>query len=390
MKKIPFYLLLGIVIFATGCPKEPSKSFKNEGTLVSNINDYLKTQQNRFNCAREESKKYDASTNSCGADLESALDVAKRVRNDSLEDAIAVIDSNYNDYITGLDARRSKAEFLFDIIDLGTGAATGIAKGERPNQILGIALTAFRGGRKSVELNFYKQQTTPILISKMDDNRSKVYVAILSKRDKSANDYTMKEAIRDIVAYYNAGTLIRAFAELAKDTAISAQASDTVVRELKGENITISSIATLKHESISNEVFAHRLSLRKKLDTAQAAASAIPIPALAVAPAADNTAAVKAAKAERAAELSDIRAKYDAVWKDIEAEAKFAPIITEMKTDPNLAPIFAKLPNRSTVSEDEFDMLINRFTSRVSRISKDTKNTELFDEFRKLLARADK
>jgi hypothetical protein len=163
-----------------------------------------------------------------------------------------------------------------------------------------------------------------------------------------------------------------------------------MVRELKGENITISSIPSLRHETLSNEVFAHRLSLRKQLDTAQAAANAIPIPALAVPPAADNTAAINAAKAARTAKLADIRLKYDAVWKDIEAEAKFAPIITEMKTDPDLTAIFAKLPNRSTVTEDDFDLLINEFTSRVSRISKDTKNTELFDEFRKLLARADK
>lgn len=391
MKLIQISLLLCTVLFATGCPKEPSKNLKDESTFVSNVNNYLKIQQGRFNCAREEQKKFDTASSACTTDLDSALEVAKRVRNDSIEDAIAVVDSNYNDYITNLDSRRSKGEYLLDIIELGTGAATGIAKGERPNQILGIALTAFRGGRKSLELNFYKQQTTPILISKMDDNRSKVYAAILSKRGKSANDYTIKEAIRDIVAYYNAGTLIRAFTELAKNTAVSAQESETVVRELKGENITISSIPSLKHESISDEVFAHSLSLAKQMGAAQAAAAAIPIPAPAVAPAPDNTPAINAAKAARAAKFNDIRPKYDAVWKKIEAEPKFATIITEMKTDPDLTAIFAKLPaNRPDVTTEDFDLLLARFTSKVSRISKTTKNTELFEEFLKILQQADK
>src|SRR6185503_18479855 len=94
----------------------------------------------------------------------------KRLRNDALDTVLAVIDENYTNYISDIETRRSNTDFVLDVIDLGAGAATGIAKGERPNQILGIALTAFRGGRKSSELAFYKQQTTPILISKMDDN----------------------------------------------------------------------------------------------------------------------------------------------------------------------------------------------------------------------------
>ena len=162
MRKIQLCLLLCLVAVATGCPNEPSKSFNNKDTFVSNVNQYLTRAQDDYRQAVANGRN----------------DIAKRVRDDAIEDALAVVDSNYNDFIRTINTRRSKTDFIADVIELGTGAAVGIAKGERPNQILGIALTAFRGGRRSSELNFYKEQTTPILISKMDDNRAQVFASI--------------------------------------------------------------------------------------------------------------------------------------------------------------------------------------------------------------------
>ncbi len=98
---------------------------------------------------------------------------------------------------------------------------------------MGIALTGFRGVRKSGGLNFYKEQTISILIAKMDDNRAQVHSAILLKKPRPASEYSLKEAIRDIVAYYNAGTLVRAFSQLSKDTAAQAKQSDKRVLQLQ-------------------------------------------------------------------------------------------------------------------------------------------------------------
>lgn len=365
MKKIHLYLLLGLVAFTTGCPNEPSKNFKGQDSLVSNVNDYLRHQQARYNCAVDEGMSYSGPRNyqqqqqqrqqqsgrsalgQCSGSLPEPLLVAKRIRNDAIEDAMAVIDSNYNDFINKLDTRRSRGEFIADVIELGAGAATGITKGERPNQILGIALTAFRGGRKSSELNFYKQQTTPILIAKMDDNRARIYAIILTKRSKGVDEYSMKEAVRDIVSYFNAGTLIRAFAELAKDTSDKAKDSEQVVRELKGENIELSDIPSIIAEKRSDDNFAVRRSLAQELLDAQTAAAAVSTPA------------------EKAAKLKAIRGKLDAIWKEIEATEGFKPIITQMKEDPVYADILTRLHANppGVVTEDEYLALINKVTS---------------------------
>ncbi|HKS29250.1 MAG TPA: hypothetical protein VJS44_15585, partial [Pyrinomonadaceae bacterium] len=256
MRKIHLSLLLSLVaFFSTGCPNEPSKSFKRKDSFVSNVNEYLAGAQGR----------YEQHVISNPAE-------AKRIRNDAIEDAIAVVNSNYTDYITRLNTRRSTTDFIADVIELGTSAATGIAKGERPNQILGIALTAFRGGRRSSELNFYKEQTVPILITKMDDNRATIYAMILTKKDADVSRYSMKEAIRDIVDYYNAGTLIRAFTQLQKDTAAKAQQSENRVLELQGFQVTPEATVETRNLSVSARKILQRLRDDLKVPAKSAAA----------------------------------------------------------------------------------------------------------------------
>lgn len=213
MRKIQLCLLVLTAVFATGCPSKPSSSFTNKNTFVSNVNEFLAQTQTDYNAVVDTDKNK-----------------AKRIRDDAIEAALAVVDDNYTDFISHIETRRSRGDFLLDVIELGMGAATGISKGERPNQILGIALTAFRGGRTSRELNFYKQQTTPILISKMDGNRANVLAGILNGKSKDVDEYSLKTAIRDLVAYNNAGSLVRAFTELAKDTSVKTAASEDAVQ----------------------------------------------------------------------------------------------------------------------------------------------------------------
>jgi hypothetical protein len=243
MKKIYLFLLLSFVAVATGCPKvvktKPSTKF-SQNTLVTQTNSYLKNQQMAYYCAITDGKvEYDYSKLEyvCkGTTDTNGKEIAKRIRNEAIENGIMGVNSVYIDFIDDLNTGRSTSNFVADIIDLGTSATIGITKGERALQILGVALTAFRGGRKSADLNFFREQATPILINKMDDNRSTTYASILLKKDKSVDEYPMQEAVRDIVDYYNAGTLIRAFTQLSKDTGEQANLSEKRVLSLKSIN----------------------------------------------------------------------------------------------------------------------------------------------------------
>jgi len=320
MRGLMLILLLAITAFTTGCPQGPSKKFPgatNSKSLVANINSYLTGAQTLFN-------------NAIAADPTDASGNAQRIRNDAIDDVLAVIDDNYNDYISSIEERRSRTDFVLDVIELGTAAATGITKGERPNQILGIALTAFRGGRRSSELNFYKQQTTPILINKMDDNRAIALADILNNRTTSATTYSMKTAIRDLVDYYNAGTLVRAFTQLSKTTAAQALASQAVVRHLKGP-LTVSTIPSVSLDRVLIEVNKQKISLAQQIANAETATPlpAPPIPA--------------AALAARTAALQPVRLKLEAIWRSILSNNKFDAAINTLKADAAKAPIITNI-----------------------------------------------
>src|SRR6185369_405212 len=93
---------------------------------------------------------------------------------------------------------------------------------------------------------------------------------ILQKRSLSGANYSMKAAIRDMVNYYNAGTLVRAFTELSKSTAAQAQASQARVRVLSGP-ITVSSIPSLDFAQVEQQINGQENSLGQQILSAETA-----------------------------------------------------------------------------------------------------------------------
>jgi len=386
-------------LFLTGCPNRPKVKFDNN--FVSQINQHLAEQQIRYECsARKHTYTVSSAGTTCNeaSTFEGGPEEARRIRNDVIEDAVAILDDNYTDFITNIETRRARTDFIADVIELGTAATIGITKGERPIQILGVALTAFRGGRRSSELNFYKQQTTPILITKMDDGRSRVLVTILSKQSSSINEYSMKAAIRDVVNYYNAGTLIRAFTELSKDASVQAKVSENAVRVLRGD-VEITDIPTLEETQVTGSIFTQRRSLEDQVDAAIAAADkaaeAIPIPTPVAATASDtekqaNTAAIDAAKAnrnnKRAEKLKPIRDKFETILREVVAQPALASAVAEMKDSGEYKDILAKrdaTPPQQLTEDDYLDLLAG-LTARIQR------NPEARKQLQIILSRVNK
>lgn len=256
MKKIQLYLMLSVVVFATGCPKyRPKVDFdRNANTFVNKLNTFLATEQQRYINLMDRTPPDTAG--------------AMRVRNDAIERVLPYIDSAYMDFITDLQAGRDRDNFVADLVELGGAAAVGIVNGERPLQIIGVGLTAIRGGRRSADLNFYKEQTTPVLITKMDGNRARVRAVILTREKDEVKDYSFGAAVSDIVDYYNAGTLVRAFTELQKDTANQTKDAEDEVLLLKG--VRLSRVATPEERQVAVDARGVLTNLQKVLDNTTA------------------------------------------------------------------------------------------------------------------------
>lgn len=184
----------------------------------------------------------------------------------------------------------------------------------------------------------------------MDDNRAIVMAEILDRRSESGASYSMKAAIRDMVKYYNAGTLVRAFTELSKSTAAQAQASQDRVRQLTGP-VKVSSIPSMDVDQVLRQINALENGLAKQIRDAQIATP------LAAAAAPASTAATALAVRQKA--LQPVRLKLDTIWKKIESNDKFDAAINQVKSDATFARIITNInSNPTSVSEENYLSLL--------------------------------
>ena len=140
---------------------------------------------------------------------------------------------------------RATQNILADITELGAGVAGNITNGERAKTIILAALTAFKGGRKSIDLNFFREKTTEILISKMRASRSRVETKISKGLTGNVGAYSLDESLGDLINYFNAGSLTSALVELADQAALDAKVAK---EEEYNPNDINSALAALKNK----------------------------------------------------------------------------------------------------------------------------------------------
>lgn len=154
------------------------------------------------------------------------LDVAKIHRDELIFKLKRHIDSNYADFENNLFLGKATSNVLFDITELGAAATIGITNGERAKTIIGTALTAFKGTRKSIDVNFFREKTTESLISTMRASRSRVEEKINLGLQNEVKDYTLEEALGDLIDYFYAGSLANALVELSQQASDNAKMAE--------------------------------------------------------------------------------------------------------------------------------------------------------------------
>lgn len=203
--KYPVLITLALTVpFVTGCPKSTPKV---PAVLAGRVAAY---EIQRFDS--ESSLYYEAVD-------KNQPEQARRLRDRIIYRLKANIDGNYQEFENQLFTGRASANVLFDIIDFGAGVATTITNGERTKNIISAALTGFKGGRKSLDENFFKERTTAVIISQMQASRARIETEILTNmREGNANEYSLDAALGDLINYFYAGTLQKGLQELAQET----------------------------------------------------------------------------------------------------------------------------------------------------------------------------
>jgi len=114
-----------------------------------------------------------------------------------------------------------------DFVELGLSAATTIVGGESAKTVLAAILTAVKGGRISVDKNFFRERTSEAIIAALRSSRMTQDTLIVSKMSRlNVREYTLDEAMNDLIDLYYAGTLASGFQALAEQAAVKAQEAE--------------------------------------------------------------------------------------------------------------------------------------------------------------------
>lgn len=135
-------------------------------------------------------------------------------RDQIIGQCIALVDSNYRQFLVGLHREEVATNLGFDLTALTLSGLGSVATGKAANN-LAAASTGVIGAGTAVNKDVFYQKTVPAIIAQMNANRAEIYTSILTA--EKANDetgYTLTDAQHDIHDYFVAGTIDGAVANI--------------------------------------------------------------------------------------------------------------------------------------------------------------------------------
>ncbi len=160
------------------------------------------------------------------------------------------IQGNYNQFKLKFFENRASFDTFADWTELMLAGATTITIGERSKTVLGAVLTAAKGGRLSVEKNWFREKTTESLLSAMQAERDGKWAIITKKLNGDAKAYGFDEAWGDLVDLFYAGTLESALSSIAAKTGNAAEVSKGEKKEAETERANRISLTSATKEEI--------------------------------------------------------------------------------------------------------------------------------------------
>jgi len=152
-----------------------------------------------------------------------------RYRDAIVYSTAAEIDKNYNNFKNSFFGERAWTETSFDIAQIGLGTFGALAGGETVNLLAAIS-TGVAGTRLSFNKNFFKERSSDLLLSRMDALRAEKWAEICLKLVKSDSIYSLREAERDLVEYYQRGSLQAAFQNITAESGAAQKEADNEIK----------------------------------------------------------------------------------------------------------------------------------------------------------------
>src|SRR5581483_467505 len=167
------------------------------------------------------------------------------VRNRILYELMGMVDDYYYRYTFELRADISGKNIFTDTLGLGTSLASTAAGAKELKTVLSAISTAAQGVSKSIDSNVLLGNTIQAVRLQMDAARADIATEMIKKmKEQGTTEYPLEAGLRDIIRYYDAGTLTSGLANLSKESGKD-KANAEAKQKAKATNEQLSTLPAL-------------------------------------------------------------------------------------------------------------------------------------------------
>lgn len=157
-----------------------------------------------------------------------------RIRNEEIDRRIRVIDLNFTEFQAALAKENVGADFLVGVAGVGAGGV-GALVSETASQILSAVSGGLAGTKAAYAEAALFERTLSALLAQMIAGRNSVLVRIYEGRTLSIEEYPLSAAVRDLEAYYFAGSIPGAVVATSADAKVKNDEAEKELENLRSE-----------------------------------------------------------------------------------------------------------------------------------------------------------
>jgi hypothetical protein len=150
----------------------------------------------------------------------------QKVRNEILNEVMGIIDANYGDYEDTLGSDKALQEMSTDIVALMTSTASTLVGAKETKTILSAISSVAIGINGSIDKQIFQNNTIQALEMQMRSQRAVVAGLLTDGMTNTVVNYPLQAGLRDLVAYYRAGTLSQAMIGIGQTSSAAAKTNE--------------------------------------------------------------------------------------------------------------------------------------------------------------------
>lgn len=164
----------------------------------------------------------------------------QEVRNAILFELMGVVDDYYYKNTVNLRDTVIGKNLFTELAGIGTSFAASLAGGEQIKTVLSAISTGIQTFNTAVDKEVFVNTSVQAIRFQMDASRAAVAAQIVGKMSATPENYPLESGLRDIIAYYDAGTVTSGL------TTLAAKAADEKKTQEKDEATAQAALAGIE------------------------------------------------------------------------------------------------------------------------------------------------